>query len=97
VEIRAGWGEVLRIFWVKMVAGGTSTCILPEWFEIRTAKLLSCQYVPIIVKALRFSYEQKTDRALREDEGLCYREQFSEDMKKRFARIFERLLLESNR
>ena len=48
-------------------------------------------YVPIIVKALRFSYEQKTDRALREDEGLCYREQFSEDLKKRFARIFERL------
>lgn len=50
-------------------------------------------YAPIIVKALRFSYEQKTDRALRDDEGLCYREQFSEDLRKRFARIFERLFV----
>ena len=49
-------------------------------------------YYPILVKALRYSYEQKMDRALGENEGLCYREQFSEDIKKRFARIFERLL-----
>jgi hypothetical protein len=48
-------------------------------------------YTPIIVRALIFSYEQKTDKALKEDEGLCYREPFSEDLKKRFARIFERL------
>jgi len=48
-------------------------------------------YCPSLVKALRYSYEQKMDKALGEDEGLCYREQFSEDIKKRFARIFERL------
>lgn len=48
-------------------------------------------YGPILLKALRYSYEQKMDRALGGDEGLCYREQFSEDIKKRFARIFERL------
>jgi hypothetical protein len=48
-------------------------------------------YSPILVKALRFSYEQKMDRALSENEGLCHKEQFSEDLKKRFARIFERL------
>lgn len=48
-------------------------------------------YSPILVKALIYSYEQKTDKALGENEGLCYREQFSEDIKKRFARIFERL------
>jgi len=48
-------------------------------------------YCPILTKALRYSYEQKMDRALGEDEGLCYREQFSEDIKKRFARIFDRL------
>jgi hypothetical protein len=48
-------------------------------------------YCPILAKALRYSYEQKIDKALREDEGLCYRDQFSEDIKKRFARIFERL------
>lgn len=48
-------------------------------------------YYPILVKALRYSYEQKMDKALGENEGLCYREQFSEDIKKRFARTFERL------
>jgi len=48
-------------------------------------------YGPILVKALKYSYEQKMDKALGQDEGLCYREQFSEDIKKRFARIFERL------
>jgi hypothetical protein len=48
-------------------------------------------YYPILAKALRYSYEQKMDKALGENEGLCYREQFSEDIKKRFARIFERL------
>jgi hypothetical protein len=48
-------------------------------------------YCPILAKALGYSYEQKMDKALGEDEGLCYREQFSEDIKKRFERIFERL------
>jgi len=48
-------------------------------------------YVQVLVKALRFSFEQKTGRALKDNEGLCYREQFSDDIKKRFAGIFERL------
>ena len=48
-------------------------------------------YYPILVQALRYSYEHKMDKALGKDEGLCYREQFSDDIKKRFARIFERL------
>ena len=48
-------------------------------------------YVQVLVKALRFSYEQKTGRALKDNEGLCYREQFSDDIKNRFAGIFERL------
>ena len=48
-------------------------------------------YYPILVKALRYSYEQKIDKALGENDGLCHREQFSDDIKKRFIRIFERL------
>jgi hypothetical protein len=48
-------------------------------------------YGPILTKALRYSYEQKTDKALNDNEGLCYREQFSDDLKRRFSRIFERL------
>lgn len=48
-------------------------------------------YAPILTKALRYSYEQKTDKALKDDEGLCYRGQFSDDITIRFTRIFERL------
>jgi len=46
---------------------------------------------PMLVKALRYSYEQKVDRALRENEGLCYREAFTDDIRKRFGKIFDRL------
>lgn len=46
---------------------------------------------PMLVKALRYSYEQKVDRALGEHEALCYREVFPEDIKKRLEKIFQRL------
>jgi hypothetical protein len=62
-EIRAGWGEGLSIFWVKKVAGGTSTCILPEWFEIRTRNLhvRSCKRVSqevALARAQRMNAEE---------------------------------------
>lgn len=46
---------------------------------------------PMLVKALRYSYEQKVDRALGEHEALCYRDVFPEDIKKRLEKIFQRL------